>query len=82
MLVIGLGRQELETSARRAKHVWIRWEPVFYRQQKARSHASWHQLEALPLSRSAPLTDDLVGLPLFLVGPLEGARVMLQQSFS
>src|SRR5262249_45139395 len=30
----------------------------------------------------APLTDDLVGLPLFLVGPLEGAWVMLPQPFA
>ena len=77
MLVIGLGRQELETSALLAKHVWTRWEPVFYLQQKASSPVSWHLLGPLSLSRSAPLTDDLVGLPLFLVGPLEGVRVML-----
>jgi len=28
------------------------------------------------------LTDDLVGLPLFLVGPFEGALVMLPEPFS
>jgi hypothetical protein len=42
MLVIGLCRQELETSGILAKRVFASGEPVFYLQQKALSHASWH----------------------------------------
>src|SRR4029434_9507070 len=39
-------------------------------------------LDRWSLPRSASLTNDLVGLLLFLVGPLEGTRVMPLQPFS
>ena len=41
-LVIGLCRQELETSAIFAQRLFSNEEPMFYLQEKALAHASWH----------------------------------------